>query len=644
MSDQSSMPKGESDGSRNQFPPVKPDSSAWIIIAFFYLFCVLISTWFQAASQTDVIPYSRFLSLAGEGKIDEVVITKEQVMGKYKTPGKFKAFVSSRMEDPQLAQRLSQEKITFEAKKEDGFVSMLPWIITPIIFIAFMNIIASKAGGKDGIGFGLSSIEKNKARVYMEKQVKASFADVAGLVEAKEELAEVVGFLKEPSRYNRLGGHLPKGILLVGPPGTGKTLLARAIAGEAGVPFFSISGSEFVELFVGVGAARVRDLFAQAQKNAPCIIFIDELDALGRARGLGSITGAHDEKEQTLNQLLVEMDGFDPRQGVVLLAATNRPEILDSALLRAGRFDRHVLVDRPDKLDRIQILKVHTRNIVCDTQLDLEEIASSTAGFTGADLANLANEASLLANRRGAASVETRDFVAALERVVAGLEKRNRLLNPRERTVVAYHETGHALTAMSLPGTDPVQKISIIPRGIGSLGYTMQTPTEDRFLMTRAELKNKLAVLLGGRAAELLVFEDVSTGAADDLAKATEIARSMVTRYGMTQELGPVCYESEQSGFLPNQAGFLESKRLYSEESLKKIDLAVRTLVTEALDLSLNLLQERRTLLEAAAKLLLQKENLTRQDLLGLIKSYTQSKIDESSQQHFELLKQTCEA
>jgi cell division protease FtsH len=427
-----------------------------------------------------------------------------------------------------------------------------------------------------------------------------------------------VSFLKAPEQYSRLGGRLPKGVLLVGPPGTGKTLLARAVAGEAGVPFLSISGSEFVEMFVGVGAARVRDLFEQARQKAPAIIFIDELDALGRARGAFGGMGGHDEKEQTLNQLLVEMDGFDPSAGLVLLAATNRPEILDPALLRAGRFDRQVLVDRPDRVGRVQILHVHLKKVRLGRDVSAEEIAALTPGFSGADLANLVNEAALLATRRNAESVDMQDFNAAVERIVAGLEKRNRLLNPHERRVVAYHEMGHALVAHAIPGSDPVHKISIIPRGVGALGYTIQRPTEDRFLMTRAELENKMAVLLGGRAAEHIIFQHLSTGAADDLQKVTDIARSMVMRYGMDPTLGHVAYESERRSYLGNGAG-AGSDRTYSEETAREIDRAVRQLIEATFERTVGLLAERRALLEAGARQLLEKETITEKELHALV-------------------------
>jgi cell division protease FtsH len=441
---------------------------------------------------------------------------------------------------------------------------------------------------------------------------------VAGVDEAKAELQEVVEFLKEPKKYGRLGARVPKGVLLIGPPGTGKTLLARAVAGEAGVPFFSISGSEFVEMFVGVGAARVRDLFEQARGKAPAIIFIDELDALGRARGAGGF-GGHDEREQTLNQLLVELDGFDPSTGLVLLAATNRPEILDPALLRAGRFDRQILVDRPDKIGRLQILRVHAKKVRLAPGVELEQVAALTPGFSGADLANLVNEAALLATRRGAEEVSLTDFTQAIERLIAGLEKRNRVLNPTERRIVAHHEMGHAIVAMALPGTDPVHKISIIPRGVGALGYTIQRPTEDRFLMTRTELENKMAVLLGGRASEEVVFGHLSTGAADDLAKVTDIARSMVMRYAMVQALGPVAYEEERPPFLGGPLP--QGHREYSEATAREIDVAVRDIVDATYQKALAILKRNRASLEAWAQKLLEKETLVEAELDELRKT-----------------------
>jgi cell division protease FtsH len=471
-----------------------------------------------------------------------------------------------------------------------------------------------------GIGGGLMSIGKSKAKVYVESDTGVRFDDVAGVDEAKDELREVVDFLKNPEQYSRLGGRMPKGILLVGPPGTGKTLLAKAVAGQAKVPFFSISGSEFVEMFVGVGAARVRDLFEQARSQAPAIIFIDELDALGRARGIGPYVGGHDEKEQTLNQLLAEMDGFDSSKGLIILAATNRPEILDPALLRAGRFDRQVLVDRPDKKGRADILRVHLRKAKLAADVDPEKVAALTPGFTGADLANLVNEAALLATRRGADAVTMDDFTNAVERMVAGLEKRNRLLNPKEREIVAYHEMGHAIVAVSLPGTDPIHKVSIIPRGVGALGYTIQRPTEDRFLMTREELENKMVVLLGGRAAELVVFGHLSTGAADDLRRVTDIARSMVTRYGMSEQLGGVAYDRDPRTFLTGpDLPLPQREHDYAEQTAAEIDKEVRAIVQAAMDRALEILREKRDLLERSARSLLEKETLDEKDLANLI-------------------------
>jgi cell division protease FtsH len=463
------------------------------------------------------------------------------------------------------------------------------------------------------------SIGRSRARSHLEADTGVTFADVAGVDEAKEELAEIVAFLKDPVRYGRLGARIPRGILLVGPPGTGKTLLARALAGEAGVPFFSINGSEFVELFVGVGAARVRDLFERARRQAPAIVFIDELDALGRARGMAGGLGGHDEKEQTLNQLLSELDGFDTSAGVVLLAATNRPEILDPALLRAGRFDRQVLVDRPDKRGRIQVLDVHLRKVSLAADVAPEEIAALTPGFTGADLANLVNEAALLATRRDAPAVAREDFASAIERIVAGLEKRNRILNPAERRVVAHHEMGHAIVAMSLPGCDPVHKVSIIPRGVGALGYTIQRPTEDRFLMSRPELEAKMAMLLGGRAAEILALGEPSTGAADDLARATDIARAMVARYGMDAALGHVRYEDEGPRLLPPVPGLAMARRDYGEATAREIDEAVRRLVEAAFARARAILVERRDALDRGAALLLERETLAGPELAALL-------------------------
>ncbi|WP_455243143.1 ATP-dependent zinc metalloprotease FtsH, partial [Petrachloros mirabilis] len=462
-------------------------------------------------------------------------------------------------------------------------------------------------------------VGQSKAKIYMEKDIKVTFADVAGVDEAKEELLEVIEFLKTPDKFTKLGGRIPKGILLVGPPGTGKTLLARAVAGEAAVPFFSISGSEFVEMFVGVGAARVRDLFEQAKLKAPCIIFIDELDALGKARGMGPM--AHEEREQTLNQLLVEMDGFDPRIGVILMAATNRPEILDPALLRAGRFDRHVLVDRPDKNGRLAILQVHAKKVALGPDVNLDAIAGMTPGFSGADLANVINEATLLAVRRGKDQVGTSELQEAVERVIAGLEKKNRVLNKMEKERVAYHETGHALVAMSVPGADQVQKISIIPRGIAALGYTLQLPTEDRFLMTKSELENKVAVLLGGRIAEELIFGESSTGAQNDLVKATDIAKSMVKAYGMSEKLGTITLERErQPQFMQIQIS--QEKGDYSEETAREIDCEIRRIVDEQYERVRRLLSEKKAVLVEGAKMLLEREVITGAELKAIMDNH----------------------
>jgi cell division protease FtsH len=470
------------------------------------------------------------------------------------------------------------------------------------------------------------SIGKSKAKVYVETDTKTTFADVAGVEEAKAELKETVDFLKDPEQYGRLGARMPKGILLVGPPGTGKTLLARAVAGEAGVPFFSISGSDFVEMFVGVGAARVRDLFEQARGKAPAIVFIDELDAMGRARNAGPYAGGHDEKEQTLNQLLVEMDGFDPTSGIVLLAATNRPEVLDPALLRAGRFDRQVLVDRPDRQGRVAVLRVHVDKVRLDEDVDLEQVAALTPGFTGADLANLVNEAALAATRRGAESISLGDFNTGIERIVAGLERKNRLLNPREREIVAYHEMGHAIVAAAITGSDPVHKVSIIPRGIGALGYTIQRPTEDRYLMTREELENRMAVLMGGRAAEHVVFSHFSTGAADDLAKIADIARSIVTRYAMEPALGHVAFETDQRSLL-GATGEPFRQRLYGDDTAREIDCAVRKNVLTAFERASGILRENRDVLETSARLLLEKETLDAADLERLFASVKRAPV-----------------
>ncbi|HNB77089.1 MAG TPA: ATP-dependent zinc metalloprotease FtsH [Rhodocyclaceae bacterium] len=561
------------------------------------------------------LPYSEFQTLLREDKVAEISVADNQIHGTLKAPladGKQK-FVTTRV-DPGLAKDLAQYDVKFTGVVQSTFLrDLLGWVVPALVFIGLWLLIMRRFADKMG-GGGFMNIGKSKAKVYVETDTRVSFADVAGVDEAKEELREIVGFLRDPQHYGRLGGRAPKGVLLVGPPGTGKTLLARAVAGEAGVPFFSISGSEFVEMFVGVGAARVRDLFEQARAKAPAIIFIDELDALGRARGGAAGIGGHDEKEQTLNQLLVELDGFDGAGGLVLLGATNRPEVLDPALLRAGRFDRQVVVDRPDKAGRIAILDVHMRKIRLADGLNTATVAELTPGFTGAELANLCNEAALAATRRGGDAVTLDDFTLAVERIVAGLEKKNRVLSSAEREIVAHHEVGHALAAMALPGSDPVHKISIIPRGVAALGYTLQRPTEERFLMTREELENRMAVLLGGRAAEEISFGRFSTGAADDLQKVTAIARAIVTRYGMHGELGHVVYDTERPNFL-GQPGIPAGERPYSESTAREIDLAVRDIVATAYRRTLALLRARQPLLDETAHRLLERETLNEADL-----------------------------
>jgi cell division protease FtsH len=588
------------------------------------IFAVFVIQYFvSTASQIAVIPYSEYQQLLKQGKVATVGISDRTLQGTLKEPlsGGQKQFVTTRV-DQETAQELEKYNVRFTGQIESTFLrDLLSWVMPVLLFFGLWWYIAKRTAEGGGLGGGLMAIGKSKAKVYVEADTGVNFADVAGVDEAKDELREVVDFLKNPTDYGRLGGRMPKGVLLVGPPGTGKTLLAKAVAGEAKVPFFSISGSEFVEMFVGVGAARVRDLFQQAHQKAPAIIFIDELDALGRARGMGPFAGGHDEKEQTLNQLLVELDGFDSRSGLVILAATNRPEILDPALLRAGRFDRQVLVDRPDKKGRIDILKVHTKKVQLDSGVDHEAVAALTPGFTGADLANLVNEAALLATRRGARAVAMTDFSNAVERMVAGLEKRNRLLNPKEREIVAYHEMGHALIALSLPGVDPVHKVSIIPRGVGALGYTIQRPIEDRFLMTKEELENKMAVLLGGRAAELIVFNHLSTGAADDLRRVTDIARSMVTRYGMSEKLGSIAYERDPGNFLAGaDRPFPTREREYAEDTAAAVDHEVRAIVDRVFERAQGILKARRAILDRAAHKLLQKETLEQSDLEALIR------------------------
>ncbi len=586
-------------------------------IGAMFLLLMVQSLW-QSASKIEPVPYSEFEKALADGKIASVTITDHQITGVLKVPEGSKTTLVANRVSPDIAARMDKYGVTYTRVVENTFVrDLMSWVIPALVFFGLWYFVIRRLAEKQGLG-GFMSIGRSRAKVYVETDTGVKFGDVAGVDEAKAELVEIVDFLKNPRDYGRLGAHIPRGVLLVGPPGTGKTLLAKAVAGEAGVPFFSISGSEFVEMFVGVGAARVRDLFEQARQKAPAIVFIDELDALGRARGAFPGLGGHDEKEQTLNQLLAEMDGFDTSVGLIILAATNRPEVLDPALLRAGRFDRQVLVDRPDKRGRVAILQVHVRKIKLDPAASLDDVAALTPGFSGADLANLVNEAALAATRRKADLVALVDFTAAVERIVAGLERRNRLLNPDERRIVAFHEMGHALVALSQPGGDPVHKVSIIPRGIGALGYTIQRPTEDRYLVTRAELERKIAVLLGGRAAEQLVFDELSTGAADDLAKATEIARDMVLRFGMDSGLGPVAFETPRTSLMDMPAGLDPSHRPMSEHTLRLIDDAIQGIVSAGLARAAEILRTYRATLDRGANALLEHETLDEAALKGL--------------------------
>ena len=565
----------------------------------------------QSATQVAPVPYSEFEKALADGRIADVTISDRRITGRLKqADGRKTTLVATRVE-PDVAARLEKFNVPYTRVVDNTLVrDLLSWVVPALVFVGLWFFVIRRFAEKQGGMGGLMSIGKSRAKVYVQTDTGVTFSDVAGVDEAKAELMEVVDFLKHPKDYGRLGAHIPKGVLLVGPPGTGKTLLAKAVAGEAQVPFFSISGSEFVEMFVGVGAARVRDLFEQARAKAPAIIFIDELDALGRARGAFPGLGGHDEKEQTLNQLLSEMDGFDASVGLMILAATNRPEILDPALLRAGRFDRQVLVDRADKKGRIDILAVHVRKIKLDPAVNLDEVAALTPGFSGADLANLVNEATLVATRRKADSTTLADFTAAVERIVGGLERKNRVLNLKEREAVAFHEMGHALVALAQVGSDPVHKVSIIPRGIGALGYTIQRPTEDRYLMTRGELEQKIAVLMGGRAAEKLVFGQLSTGASDDLAKATDIARAMVTRYGMDEGLGYIAFEAPRQTMLDLPTGLLPNASPLSEDTQRRIDDAIRAIVMAGFDRATATLGVNRDVLERSARALLEKETL----------------------------------
>jgi cell division protease FtsH len=581
---------------------------------------LMLRQWWSQTQSVEALPYSTFEQYLKEGRIANVIIGERVITGHLKTPDPGgRSVVISTLVEPALAERLSLFGVPYTRVLEPAWLrETLSWIVPTLIFFALWSYLGQRLSARLGGTGGLIGIGRNKARVYMERQTGVRFEDVAGVDEAKAELREVVEFLRNPQHYGRLGARVPKGILLMGPTGTGKTLLARAVAGEAGVAFFSISGSEFIEMFVGVGAARVRDLFEQARAHAPAIIFIDELDALGKARGAFNLSGGHDEREQTLNQLLVELDGFDPSVGVVLLAATNRPEILDPALLRAGRFDRQVLVDRPDRKGRLAILAVHAKKIRLADGIDLDPVAGITVGLAGADLANLVNEAALCATRRDADSVTLADFTAAFERIVAGIERRNRVLSPREREVIAYHEMGHALTALALPGTDTVHKVSIVPHGVGALGYTLQRPSEDRYVIGRGELMNRIAVLLGGRAAEKLVFDELSTGAADDIAKATDIARDMVMRYGMDEDLGCVTYAETRPRFLESPALAPMRGSESSPETAQRIDEAVRGIIQRGFESAGALLLTNRAILERCARALIARESLDETEIRSL--------------------------
>ena len=598
------------------------------------LILMAIQTYFLQP-QPEVISYSQFKTLVKHSLVTDLVVGQEAVHGNIKAEGvkqalseqRFKEikhdgksvlpFTTIRVEDPKLTQDLEAAGIAYRGQVTSTWLpTILSWIVPVALFFLLWSFLINKMGG--GAGGGLMQIGKSKAKVFIEQKTGVTFADVEGIDEAKDELVEVVDFLKNPAKYQRLGGHIPKGVLLLGPPGTGKTLLARAVAGEAGVPFFSISGSDFVEMFVGVGAARVRDLFAQAAQHAPSIVFIDELDALGKARGM-NILSSHDEREQTLNQLLAEMDGFDPNQGVIIMAATNRPEILDPALLRPGRFDRQVLVDRPDLRGREKILRLHAKKVKLSAAVDLSVIAAKTPGFVGADLANIVNEAALLAARAGKEAVEMADFDEAIARVIAGLQKKSRVMSPKEKQTVAYHESGHAIVAELVPGADPVEKISIIPRGLAALGYTQQLPTEDRYLMTRSELLARIHVLLGGRVAEEIIFGDVSTGAQNDLQKATEIGRTMVTQFGMSEKIGLVSLEGPRTPlFLPIPT---QVPKEYSEETAHLIDTEVKKILSETHKKVTEILVARRQELEDLAKLLLEKEVVERPQLQAILRA-----------------------
>jgi cell division protease FtsH len=574
--------------------------------------------------QTQRVPYSIFIDQVQDGKVAQAYVGQDQIRyqlkGEADQPGQ--VLSTTPIFDLDLPKRLEDKGVQFAAAppaKGNWFTTLLGWVIPPLIFVGILQFFAGRFGG--GGPQGALSFTKSKAKVYVEgESTKITFADVAGVEEAKTELIEIVDFLKTPQRFTNIGARIPKGVLLVGPPGTGKTLLAKAVAGEAGVPFFSISGSEFVELFVGAGAARVRDLFEEAKKKAPCIVFIDELDAIGKSRASGGLMGGNDEREQTLNQLLTEMDGFAASNTtVIVLAATNRPESLDPALLRPGRFDRQVLVDRPDLSGREAILNIYAGKVKLGDDIDLHTLAARTPGFAGADLANLVNEAALLAARGRRETVAQADFNEAIERVVAGLEKKSRVLNEKEKKIVAYHEVGHALVGALMPGGSKVAKISIVPRGMAALGYTLQLPTEDRFLMDEGELRGQIATLLGGRSAEEVVFGSITTGAANDLQRATDLAERMVTTYGMSKVLGPLAYEKGQQNNFLGDGAMMNPRRMVSDETAKAIDEEVKEIVERAHQQALDILNNNRDLLEKIAQRILDVEVIEGEELQNLL-------------------------
>jgi cell division protease FtsH len=592
-----------------------PGGAVWYVLGFLVLLALANAFFFQLQSG-ETIPYSEFKTLVRDGKVQDVTISQDRLRGTLKpeSGGRGRPFSAVRVEDPKLPEELEARGVKYTGEiASRWFTEVLGWVIPLLFIVGLWTFFLRRMGGAEG---GVMSFARSKAKIYADDDVKVSFGDVAGVDEAEEELKEIVEFLKNPRKYTSIGGKIPKGVLLVGPPGTGKTLLARAVAGEAKVPFFSLSGSEFVEMFVGVGAARVRDLFAQAEAKAPCIVFIDELDALGKVR-IQTPMGSHEEREQTLNQLLAEMDGFDGRKGIIIMGATNRPEVLDPALLRPGRFDRQVLVDKPDVRGREDILRIHVKTVKISEGVDIKVIAQRTAGFAGADLANLVNEAALLAARKDKTAVEMKDFDDAIDRIIAGLEKK-RVMSDKERRIVAYHESGHAIVASILPGLDPVHKISIVARGFGALGYTMQLPLEDRYLMTRQDLLGQLAVLLGGRSAEEIAFGEVSTGAQNDLQRATDIARSMVTEFGMSETLGAVNYDGHRGNkFLDTP--FMNDRGNHSEDTAQKIDAEVKRILTEAHEDARRVLRERRPFLDQLSERLLEKEVIEGDELRALL-------------------------